>query len=159
MPGIKTQGTHVYIIDPDATGGPEIMQIECAISVDGIGGARDQIDSTCLESPARTFEAGLATPGTSTIGLNFDPSSDSHVRLFNLWKAGTKFEMAIGYSDGTAPPTLDTAGDFDFPTTRSFLALHDTFVADFPQNFALNALVTANVAFQLSGFPDLFPKV
>lgn len=156
---LKTQGTHVYIIDPDASVGEEILRIECAISLDGISAPRDQLESTCLEDAARTYEAGLMTPGQMTLGLNFDPSKESHVRIYELWRDATKFDMAIGYSDGTAAPTLASDGaSFDFPTTRSFLQLLDTYVADVPQSLAMNALVTANVSFQLSGFPAIYKK-
>lgn len=154
----KTQGTQVYIIDPDATGGPVVLAIDCVISLDGISAPRDQLDATCLEDQARTFLAGLATPGQVTLGLNFDPATNSHERIYDLWKDGTKFDMAIGWSDGVAAPDLDTANDFDLPTTRSWILLNQVYIADVPLNFALNALVTANIPFQQSGFPTLFPK-
>lgn len=156
---IKTQGTHLYIIDPDASAGEEILRIECGISLDGISAPRDQIETTCLEDFARQYESGMPTPGQMTVGLNFDPAKPSHLRLYELWRDGTKFDMAIAYSDGTAAPTLASDGaSFDFPTTRSYLELLNTYVADIPQNVALNAVVTANVSFQLSGFPTLYKK-
>ncbi len=157
---LKTQGTQLFIIDPDASGGPAVLQIGCVTSIDGIEATRDQNESTCLDSEARTYEPGLATPGQATFGINFDPADASHIRVFELWQAGTKFEMALGYSDGTAPPNgVDSAGLFDLPTTRSWLVMHNAYFANVPQNLALNALVTANVAVQLSGFPDIFVKV
>ncbi|GAB3282652.1 hypothetical protein GCM10027347_59020 [Larkinella harenae] len=155
---LKTQGTHLYLIDPDAVGGPDVLTIGCVTAVNGIEATREQLETTCLDSPARTYEAGLATPGQMTFTINFDPADESHVRIYELWKAGTKFEMALGYSDGTAVPTVDTNGMFDLPPTRSYLVFHDTYIANVPQDLALNALVTANVAVQLSGFPDLFKK-
>lgn len=156
---LKTQGTHLYIIDPDATGGPEVLQVGCVTSIDGIEATRDQLEKTCMESEAREYEPGMPTPGQMTFGINFDPADDSHVRIYELWRAGTKFEMALGYSDGTAAPSgIDTAGQFELPTTRSWLVMHDSYFANVPQSLALNALVTANVAVQLSGFPDLIRK-
>lgn len=156
---IKTQGTQVYIIDPGASGGPAILNIECAISVEGLGGSRDQIDITCLEDAARSFEGGLISPSTVTLNLNFDPQNESHVRLHELYEAGTKFDMAIGFSDGTAAPTIGTDGMFDFATSRSYLATNDTYVSDFPLSFAQNAVVTSAVALQLSGLKTIYPKV
>jgi len=155
---LKTQGTHLYIIDPDVTGGPTVLTVGCVISIDGIEATRDQLESTCLESEARTYEPGMPTPGQMTFGINFDPADDTHVRVYDLWRTGVKFEMALGYSDGTAVPTIDTSGMFDLPSTRSFMVLHDSYIANVPQTLALNALVNANVSVQLSGFPDLFPK-
>lgn len=155
---VKTLGTQLFVIDPDATGGADVLTVECATSIDGIGAARDQIETTCLEDPARTYEAGLPTPGTMTVVINYDPSNESHVRLHELYTAGTKFEAAIGWGDGTATPTVDSAGLFDLPTTRTFIVLNDTFISDFPFTFNLNAVVTSSVTFQLSGFPTVFPK-
>ncbi len=155
---IKTQGTQLYIIDPDATPGSEILVIDCATSIDGVGGSRDQIETTCLEDIARTYEAGLVTPETVTVTINADPDSPSHLRLHELYVAGTKFDAAIAWGDGTAPPTVDTAGEFDFPTTRSFIAISETYVSNFPFNFALNAVVTSAVTLQLSGLPIWFAK-
>ncbi len=155
---LKTQGTKVYIIDPEGTNQGDVLQIACATSIDGITAPRDQLDSTCLESAARTYEPGMPTPGQMTINLNFDPSSASHLRVYELWQSGTKFDMAIGYSDGTSDADVDTAGDFDLPSDRSWLVMTDAFFANVPQNLALNALVTASVSVQLSGFPDLFVK-
>ena len=155
---IKTQGTHVYIIDSGAVGGAAVLNIQCAISVEGIGGGRDQIDITCLEDQGRSFEAGLISPSTVTLNLNFDPKNASHVRLHELYEAGTKFDMAIGFSDGTAAPTVDEDGLFDLPTSRSFITTSDTYVADFPLSFAQNAVVTSGVTLQLSGLKTIFPK-
>lgn len=155
---IKTQFTNVYFIDPEASGGPEIIAIECATSVDGISGARDQIETTCLESPARTYEAGLITPGTMTVAINADPSNPSHVRLHQLYEAGTKFDIALGWSDGSDAPTLDSSDQFDLPSTRTFLLMEQAYVSDFPFNFALNAVVTSSMTFQLSGLSTWIAK-
>lgn len=153
---VKTQGTRVYFIDPLDD---SIKTLECAISVQGIGGSRDEIEITCLEDLARSYEAGLINPETMTININADPSSASHVRLHQLYVSGDKFDMAIGWSDGSAAPTVGTDDTFDFPAERSFLALYQTFVQNFPFDFSLNAVVTSSVTFKLSGLPTLFPKV
>ena len=155
---VKTQGTQLYIIDPEATGGPEVLVIECATSIDGISAGRDQIEVTCLEDQARSYEPGLATPGSATVAINTDPQNPSHVRLHELFVSGTKFDMAIGWADGTAAPTLDTNDEFVLPTTRTFLVALQSYVSDYPFNFAQNAVVASSVTFQLSGFPTLYPK-
>ena len=154
----KTQGTKVYIIDPEGTNQGDVLQIACTTGVNTGGAPRDQIESTCLESDARTYEPGLATPGTMTISLNLDPSVESHLRVFQLWQTGTKFDMAIGWGDGTADPDVDTAGDFDLPSSRTFTVLTDAYFSDCPQDFALNSVVKADITVQKSGFPVLFPK-
>lgn len=155
---IKTQGTNIYIIDPSAVGGPAILAIECAVGIEGIGGSRDQIDVTCLEDQARSYEAGLIAPSSTTMTLNFDPSNPSHMKLHQLYEDGVKFDMVIGLSDGTAPPTLDEDDLFDFPTTRSYIATLQTYVSDFPMSFAQNTVVTSAVTLQLSGLKTIYPK-
>lgn len=159
---MKTQGTQLYIIDPDTN---EVMNIRCTTNISGITAARDQLESTCLESEARTYEAGMPTPGQMSFSLYFDPKEESHKRIYELWRDGLKMEMAIGYSDGDkdsnglmSAPGVDSNNLFNLPDDRSWLVLHQSYFADVPQELALNALVTANVTVQLSGFPDVFEK-
>lgn len=155
---IKTQGTQLYFIDPEPSGGPEVLTVQCAISIDGIGGAREQIEVTCLEDIARAYEAGLITPGTMTVTIQADSRNESHVRLHELYVSGTKFDAAIGWGNGTDAPNIDSGDELDFPDTRDFIAMYQTYVSDFPFNFELNAVVTSAVTFQLSGLPTWFPK-
>ena len=113
-----TQGTQLYFRDPV---GPTVVEVDCATAITGVEATRDQIETTCLAGQSRTYEPGLPTPGQAQVSINFDPSEPSHVRLHELYRAGTKVEWAVGWSDGTAPPTLGTADDFELPTTRSWL--------------------------------------
>ena len=155
---IKSQGTDLYTIDP-ATGA--LLDVGCITSLDGIDTAIDQIETTCLNSLSRTYEAGLATPGAATFGLQFDPAEVNHVRLHQLKTAGTPLKWAIGFSDGTAAPTTgtDSAGDDEFvlPPTRSWLVF-DGYMNSFPFTFGLNTMVTSTVGIQVSGEPVLIPK-
>lgn len=155
---VTTIGTKAFIIDPEASDGPAILAIDCAIAIDGLGAPREQNDITCLEDTARRFIGGLATPGTVTVNINADPSSESHVRLHQMYVANTVFDLAIGWGDGSSVPTLGSDGKFDFPTDRTFIEALETYVADFPFNFSLNSVVQSAMSFQLSGFPILYPK-
>lgn len=156
---LKTQGTQLYVVDPDSSGGATVLAIECSISIDGVGSPREQIDITCLEDAARRFTSGLGNPGAMTVAINFDPTNASHVRLHEMFRDKTTFNAAIGFGDGTSPPTISSEDNMDFPPTRTFLHLMDTYVSDYPFNFSLNAVVTANLSFQLSGDPILIEKV
>lgn len=155
---IKSQGTDLYTIDP-ATGA--LLDVGCITSLDGIDTAIDQIETTCLNNLTRTYEAGLATPGAATFGLQFDPAEVNHVRLHQLKTAGTQLKWVIGFSDGTVAPTTatDSAGDAEFvlPPTRSWLA-YDGYMNSFPFTFGLNTMVTSTVGIQVSGEPVLIPK-
>ncbi len=153
-----TIGTQIYIIDPDASGGPEVLAVQCAISIDGLGAPREQIDVTCLEDSARSFLGGLATPGALTVTINTDARSPSHLRLHELYVSGDVFDLAIGWGDGSAAPTIASDGGFEFPATRTFIEASDTYVSDYPFSFPLNGVINSALTFQLSGFPVIYPK-
>lgn len=152
---VKTQGTDLYVIDPDDN---SLIEVGCVTSVDGIDTTLEQIETTCLSASARTYVAGLATPGTATFGINTDPSDASHVRLHQLKIAGTTLKWALGWSDGTADPTVDTGSEFNLPTTRSWITF-EGFMNSFPFSFAQNSVVQSTVGIQVSGEPVLVPKV
>lgn len=152
---IKTQGTQLWTIDPQDD---SLLVVGCVTSIDGIDTTLDQIETTCLEASARTYEAGLATPGTANFGINTDPSDPVHVRLHELKIAGTTLPWAIGWSDGTAAPTVDSAGDFVTHDTRSWIVF-EGFMNSYPFSFAQNSVVQSNVGIQVSGEPQLIPKV
>ena len=161
---LKTARTSLYYIDPEFdSNGPGIVTVGCVTSLSGIGASRDQLEDTCLEDEARSYEAGLGTPGQKTFTINFDPSDDSHVRLYRLWQAGTKVQWALGLSDGPpapaalVPPTLNSVDEFELPATRSWIT-YEGYVSDVPLDLALNAFMTANVSVQVSDFPQIFPK-
>jgi len=153
MPAVKTQGTDLYTIDP-TTG--DLLDVGCITSISGIDETIDQVETTCLNSDAREYIAGLATPGAASFGLNIDPQNPAHIRLYELKQAGINLQWAIGWSDGTAEPTTDTAG-FVPPTSRSWL-LFEGFMNSFPFEFALNSVVASTVGIQVSGGQTLIPK-
>ena len=150
----KTQGTMLYTVDPYDD---SILVVGCVISIDGIDTTLDQIETTCLSASARTYEAGLATPGSASFQINFDPADASHVRLHELKVAGTTLNWAVGISDGTTTPTVDTDGDFVLASTRSWIAFSG-FMNSYPFSFALNAVVTSTVGIQISGEPVVTAK-
>lgn len=154
----KTQGTVLYTIDPDTDA---VLVVGCVTNIDGIDTAIEQIEVTCLSDFAREYDAGLATPGNATFGINFDPADASHVRLHQLKKAGVKLPWAIGFSDGTAPPTLGTdssgANNFVTPSTRSWITFNG-YMSSYPFTFAPNSVVQSTVGIQVSGDPDVIPK-
>ena len=157
---VMTMGTQVYVTVPvldsneDPTDVMEVIPIECVTSVSPGSSAAEQVDVTCLESKVRQFLSGLETPGTGSLGLNPDPTKDSHFRLYKATKpingARPILQFAIGWADGTVAPTLDSNDDMVFPTTRSWIYF-DGYVSDFPMEFALNAAVSSTVSIQRTG--------
>jgi hypothetical protein len=101
---IPTQGTQLYFLDPV---GPAVVEVACALSIDGFELTNNQTPTTCLSSLVQTFIAGRATPGTVTFPVNFNPASTSHIRLKQLQAAGTTLSWAVGFSPfGIAAPTI-----------------------------------------------------
>lgn len=152
---VKTQGTMLYAIDPV---GNTLLTVGCVTSIDGIDTTLEQVETTCLSDSARTYMAGLATPGTATFGINFDPSDASHVRLHQLKVAGTTLQWAVGFADGADAPTVDAGPPvgFTLPDTRSWITF-EGFMNSFPFSFAQNAVVASTVGIQVSGEPVIVP--
>src|SRR5690625_3267726 len=161
---IKSQRTQMYVIDPGtgANPTPSVLTVGCVTSIDGIDTSVDQVETTCLEEGARTYMSGLATPGSASFGIQFDPADASHVRLHELKVSGDTLEWAVGFSDGTSAPTLATDSDgndvFDLPADRSWISFAG-FMNSYPFTFALNAVVESTVGIQISGEPSVVPKV
>ncbi len=162
---IKTQGTDLYAIDPANN---TILFVDCFTSLDGIDTTIAQIETTCLNSSAREYEAGLAEPGSASFGINIDPKNAAHVRLHQLKTAGTKLLWAVGWSDGRVngegiPPTVEAEADDDgvrgfvLPETRTWLTF-EGYMSSFPFTFALNDVVKSTIGIQVSGEPVLVPK-
>lgn len=153
---MKTQGTDLYAIDP---ADDSVLTVGCVTSIDGLDSTLDQIEITCLGDTARSYEAGLATPGTATFGINFNPQDASHIRLQQLKTSGVTLKWAIGWSEAPGvAPTVDTAGDFETPDSRTWL-LFNGFMNAFPFSFQQNSVVQSNVGIQISGDPVLVPAV
>ena len=156
---ILTQGTQIYFID-SALSSPAIVAVHCATAFNPGGSPADQIEDTCLEAFERSYKPGLRTPGAASMTINADPDQPSHVRLFELSQINPSptLKWAVGWSDGTAPPTLDIYDEFVLPTTRTWYTF-DGYISDFPFDFALNTVVTTAIAIQRSGGSDWVPKV
>lgn len=167
---ILTQGTQIYALvpteaDPDVL---EVLEIECATAFTPGGNPADQIEDTCLSETTRSYMRGLRTPGQASLTLNADPRNESHIRLHQLSEDDSigNIKWAIGWSDGTDGPTLDSDGDpildsngdFDLPTTRTWF-LFEGYVSDFPFDFAANTVVTTAATIQRSGGSAWVPKV
>lgn len=158
---ILTQGTEVFVLDPDASGGPAVLKIECATSLNPGGAPADQIEDTCLEErDAKAYKRGLRTPGQASLGINADPQKASHVRLHAMSQDDTlsNLKWVVGWSDGTSPPTVNTDGDdFELPTDRTWFRFQG-YVADFPLDFQGNTVVATQASIQRSGGSQWIPK-
>lgn len=157
---IITQGSQVFALVPSATPGTfEVLAIACATAFNPGGSPADQIETTCLEENDRSYMPGLRTPGQASLTVNFDPNEPSHVRMFELSQLNPAptLKWALGWSDGTAAPTV-TGDDFTLPTTRTWFTF-EGYLSDVPFDFAQNTVVSSAVTIQRSGGAALVPKV
>lgn len=151
---VRTKGTELWLLKPGAD--PEFVKIGCPTGISGLGGAKSQIETTCLDSEEQEFVAGFAQPGAVTVNLDFDPAKISHQDLWDLSESGDEVTWVIGFSDGTAPPTA-TGGSPTFPPTRTFIEFQG-YVSDLPLDFALNDVVKSTMQIQRSGSRILHNK-
>src|SRR5690606_34866763 len=103
---MRSAGTTLWFLDPDS-GGCTAAQVGCPTSITGLDSTIEQIETTCLDSMARTFAAGLATAGTATFTLSPDPQDYTHNRLLVLKKAGVSLQWAVGLPESQAVPPGD----------------------------------------------------
>lgn len=125
MAKILPQGTQLYCLAPKSSGtGFDLLKIPCVVSVDVGEDTRDEHEDTCLEeTESHTYLPGLNTPGSTTFAVRVDPSSPAHLRLNQLNDTQTRFQWALGWSDGVdIDPTEDIAnpGEFTLPATRTW---------------------------------------
>lgn len=151
-----TKGTQIYFIDPDTDLPVEVT----GVTTFNPGGApADQIETTTLTDTAKTFMRGLRTPGQASMEINAEPTNAGHVRLHALSLDDTVeyLEWAIGWSDGTAAAATDSAGDYDLPTSRTWVQFN-AYVADFPLDFSTNSVVKSAISLQRTGTSSLTIK-
>ena len=142
---IKTQGTNLYFI---VSG--QVKTMTCPTGITGLGGTRDQIETTCLNATDdKSYVSGLGNPGQISVPFVFTPSDTSHQTLLDLHDTGDVTEWAIGLSDGTAAPTI-VSGALAFGSTRTY-ASFDAFVADINIDIATNEVVRGTLTLQRSG--------
>jgi len=147
--GLKTQGTHLYLVD--RTGTAALVKMECPTGISGVtAGARDQIEDTCLDNTEdKTFVAGLGNPGTISVPFILNPQAASHQLLLDLKASGAMAEWIVLLSDGSAAPTLVT--DTLTPPAARTSFMFDAFVSDVAIDIATNEVVRGTLTLQRSG--------
>lgn len=154
---IKSQGTSLYFVDQTSSS-PSVITMSCPTGISGMGGARDQIDDTCLgETIDKTFVAGLGNPGQVSVPFILDPADTSHQDLFDLKDSGVTLEWLVGLSDGTTTPTLDSNDAFVAPSSRSSI-IFNGYVSDVNIDVSGNDVVRGTLTIQRSGAVTLTPK-
>lgn len=153
---IKSQGTELFYVRPGSD--PALVKLFCPTGISGLGGAADQIDSTCLsDTEDRQYVRGLGNPGQVSVPVNFEPSQASHQDMFDLKAAGDTLQWIIGLSDGTAIPTLDS-NDNPVPAAGRTFIQFSGYVSDWALDIASNDIVKGTLTIQRSGSVTMTPK-
>lgn len=152
MSTVKTQGTKLYFVDTLTSSVGVIVEMGCPTGITGLGGAADQIETTCLSATVdRTYARGLGNPGQVSVPFNLIPTNASHQLLLDLKDAGTVTSWLVALSDGTtAPSTLDSSDRINPPAGRTSFRF-DAYVADVVIDIATNEIVRGTLTLQRSG--------
>lgn len=152
MSTVKTQGTKLYFVDTLTSSVPAVIELACPTGITGLGGAADQIETTCLGATVdKTYTRGLGNPGQVSVPFNLIPTAASHQLLFELKEAGTTVNWLACLSDGTgAPNTLDSNDRIVPPNDRTSFGF-DAYIADINIDVATNEIVRGTLTLQRSG--------
>lgn len=148
---LKTQGTHLYFVKPGTPTGTAV-KVTCPTGISGLGGAADQIDTTCLDdTDDRQYVRGLGNPGQVTVPFVLKAGDASHADLIALKAAGTSVEWMVCMSDATTAPTVTAStNSFAALTTRSNIEFTG-YVADITIDAAGNEVVRGTMTIQRAG--------
>ena len=148
---LKTQGTHLYFVKPGTSTGTAV-KVTCPTGISGLGGAADQIDTTCLDDTSdRQYTRGLGNPGQVTVPFMLKAGDVSHADLVALKEAGTSVEWMVCMSDATTVPVVTVSTNtFTALTTRSNIEFTG-YVADLTLDGATNEVWRGTMTIQRSG--------
>lgn len=150
---IKTQGSELFTVDKLSASTASVLKFECPTGITGLGGAADQIESTCLSTIGdKEYEGGLGNPGQVSVPFNFIPRSQSHQILFDLKESREVIDWLIGLSDGVTAPTLGTSDVLVPPASplRTSIGFRG-YVSDLNIDIATNEIVRGTLTIQRSG--------
>lgn len=149
---VKTQGTELYFVDSLTSSVPAVVKLACPTGITGLGGAADQIETTCLDALVdKEYARGLGNPGQVSVPFNLIPSAVSHQLLFDLKDAGTTISWLACLSDGTADPTTVDSNDMIVPPSNRTSFAFQAYVADVTIDIATNEIVRGTLTLQRSG--------
>lgn len=151
---VRSQGSELYFVDTVNYSDPTIVKLVCPTGIQGLGGPRDQIETTCLDTIGdKTYAAGLGNTGQVTVPFNMIPRDGSHQGLFALKENGAVLEWIVLLSESTEAPVFDSNFGFQAPATRSSIRF-EGYVADVNIDIATNDIVKGTLLIQRSGSVD-----
>lgn len=149
---VKTQGTELFFADVFTSSVAAIKKLACPTGITGLGGAADQIETTCLDATVdRVYVRGLGNPGQVSVPFNLIPTELSHQILFDLKDAGTVISWLACLSDGTADPVSLTSDDVIVPPASRTSFGFQAYISDVNIDIATNEIVRGTLTLQRSG--------
>lgn len=143
---VKSQGTDLYW----ASGPTAVTRAVCITGVSGLGGARSQINTSCLDNTEdETFVGGLGTPGQVTVPFNIHKDELSHEALLELKATGETVSWGIYSSDSTTAPTA--VGSVMQEVASRASAIFEGYVADVNVDIQGNDIWKGTITIQRSG--------
>ena len=143
---IRSQGTDLYW----ASGATTALRVVCATGISGLGGARDQIDTSCLDNTGdATSIPGLGRPGQVTVPFNVHVNEAAHEALLALKESGEEVSWGIYSSHAATVPTV-VASEMQTVTDRAS-AIFQGYVSDISLDVAGNDIWKGSVTIQRSG--------
>lgn len=143
---IKTQGTELYW----ASAATAVTRVVCPTSISGLGGARDQIETSCLDNTDdKTFTGGLGNPGQVTVAFNVHKSEVSHEDLLALKVSGAEVSWGIYSSDAATAPTA--VGSVMQEVVGRVSARFRGYVSDVSIDIGANEIWRGTITIQRSG--------
>lgn len=146
----KTQGSRLYVINPANDAVVAVTRLTNFQSGDQ---AASEIDDTDFDDEIYFSKLrGLSEPGAATFDLNATPADASHALLYSLRVSTSQVpgQFAFGWSDGTAPPTVDSNGTFNLPASRTWYTFQG-YVSNFPFSSETNSIVKTAVSIVKEG--------
>lgn len=145
---ILTQGTELWVLDTTAS--PDaLLKISNATGFNDFGEMADDIEVTNLDSTAKEYVTGLADNGEVSMTLNMADVA-SHRWLKENVGTGTRFYWCIGYSDGSADPTIGSGPTITAPSSRTS-DIFQASVKSFRVSVSGNEVVRATITLRISG--------
>lgn len=152
---IETKGTKLYFADPISASssdpdGVVILAVACPTAITGLGGAKPQINKSCIDSEEEEFFPGRPNPGPVNVPFNVIPRSAAHQALIALDASSEIISWMVVFSDQTAAPTsVDSDGRLVSPgeTSVEFLG----YVADLNFDINQNEIVRGTLVIQRTG--------
>ena len=145
MPAIKSQKTEIYW----ASAATAVTKLVCPTNISGLGGARDQVDTTCFDDEERTFLPGLGNPGQVTVAFNVHKGELSHEDVLALKASGAVVSWGIYSSDSATAPTA--VGSVMQVVATRVSAIFNGYVSDVNIDIAGNDIWKGTVTIQRSG--------